>query len=57
MAYPTIDLTATEQGQAGEVSLELRDGPYKSADQNLHEFLSGPTLTLPSAPNPGIPRT
>ena len=46
MAYPTIDLTATEQGQAGEVSLELRDGPYKSAGQDLSDFLSGPTLSL-----------
>ena len=55
MGYPMIDLTATEQGEAGEVSLELRDGPYKSADQNLDEFLSGPTLTLPA--QPGTPRT
>lgn len=46
-SYPTIDLTATVPGIDGEVTLELRDGPYKSADQDLYDFLSGVTLELP----------
>lgn len=45
--YPTIDLTATEEGEVGELTLELRDGPYKSAGQDLYDLLSGATLELP----------
>ena len=42
-----VDLTATTPGTDGELTLELRDGPYKSAGQDLYDFLSGVTLELP----------
>lgn len=44
----TVLLTATAPGADGLI-------PLQAEDQYI--LLSGPTLTLPSAPNPGIPRT
>lgn len=55
----TVYLTATTPGEDGQLTLELRDNLYYDPESGryISEFLSGPTLTLPSAPNPGIPRT
>lgn len=45
--FAQVDLTANTPGTEGELTLELRDGPYKSAGQDLYDLLSGVTLVLP----------
>lgn len=46
----TVYLTATTPGEDGQLTLELRDNLYydSAGGRSKSEFLSGPTLTLPS---------